>query len=452
MNTLSCFKSYDVRGKVPEELNENIAYRIGRAYVQCFKPKAVAVGYDIRLTSKALCNSLSKGITDAGADVINIGQCGTEEIYFAAATEAVDGGICVTASHNPKDFNGMKFVGESAKPISSSNGLKDIEALVAGNIFSKSEVKGRVTDKTIEQDYIEHVLSYIDISKLSPLKIVVNAGNGGAGHIIDLLESHLPFEFIKLNHQADGNFPNGVPNPLLVENRVITQQAVIANKADLGIAWDGDFDRCFFFDETGEFIEGYYLVGLLASTLLKKNPGSAIIHDPRLYWNTIEMVSKAGGKAVVSKTGHSFLKEAMREHNAIYGGEMSAHHYFKEFAYCDNGTIPWLLICELIAQSKTSLSYLVSECKNRYPCSGEINLTITQTEQVLGCLNDHYKLKATKVDNIDGLGIEFDNWRFNVRMSNTEPLLRVNIETRGDQQLLREKTDELLTLISTFEG
>ncbi|AWB65985.1 phosphomannomutase [Saccharobesus litoralis] len=447
MTSLTCFKSYDVRGKVPEELNEDIAFRIGRAYAQFLKPSAVAVGYDIRLTSQQLCDSLAKGLMAGGADVINIGQCGTEEIYFAAFNEHVDGGICVTASHNPKNYNGMKFVGKDAKPISGDSGLREIQALAEANQFTDAEFEGCISYKDPQNAYLDHLLKYVDLASLPPLKIVVNAGNGGAGKVIDLLEPHLPFEFIKLNHEADGNFPNGVPNPLLVENRQATQQAVIDNKADLGIAWDGDFDRCFFFDESGEFIEGYYLVGLLAQTLLKQQPGSPIVYDPRLYWNTVEMIEQAGGKPVMSKTGHAFIKETMRREQAIYGGEMSAHHYFSSFAFCDNGTIPWLLICQLIADSKKTISQLVSERMALYPCSGEINLRVNDAATILTELSSHYQQEAKLLDHTDGLGIEFENWRFNVRMSNTEPLLRVNVEARNDKQLMDDKTQELLKLI-----
>ncbi|WP_111977126.1 phosphomannomutase [Algibacillus agarilyticus] len=447
MNALTCFKSYDVRGKVPQELNEDTAYKIGFAYVKQQQANIVAVGYDIRLTSHSLCDSLAKGIMDAGADVMHIGQCGTEEIYFAAFNEKVDGGIVVTASHNPKNYNGMKFVGKGALPISGDTGLLEIKALAEGNNFTPNNLVGCPTYIDTSPQYIEHLLSYINVATLPKLKIVVNAGNGGAGKIIDLLEPHLPFEFIKIQHEPDGNFPNGVPNPLLEENRLTTQQAIIEHKADMGIAWDGDFDRCFFFDEKGEFIEGYYLVGLLAKTLLQHNPGGKIVYDPRLYWNTIDIVEQAGGVPVKSKTGHAFIKEKMRAENAIYGGEMSAHHYFKEFAYCDNGNIPWLLICELMGVTGKPISSLVSERQALFPCSGEINLRVGDANLILTELEKHYADQVSEYDRTDGLGMTFDNWRFNVRMSNTEPLLRINIESRADTPLMKTKTQEVLDFI-----
>lgn len=443
---LQCFKAYDVRGKVPQALNEQIAYEIGRAFAVELNAKKVAVGHDIRLTGPALTTALIKGLTEQGCDVIHIGQCGTEEIYFAAQTLAVDGGICVTASHNPKEYNGMKFVQQDAKPISSEQLLR-IKNLAETKEFPTTTVIGTVTKVDLSSQYKAHLLSYIDPALLTPLKIVVNAGNGGAGAIIDLLEDALPFTFIKLHHEANGQFPNGVPNPLLPENRVVTAKAVVEHKADLGIAWDGDFDRCFFFDENGRYIEGYYMVGLLAAALLAKTPSQNIIYDPRLCWNTQAIVEKNGGHAYVSKTGHAFIKETMREKNALYGGEMSAHHYFRQFAYCDNGNIPWLILAEMLSQSNVKLSGLVEEQQQAYPCSGELNFTVTDAQAVLTTLNDIYSPTALKIELTDGLSVEFTHWRFNVRASNTEPLLRLNIETRADTILLNEKTAELTKII-----
>lgn len=444
---LSCFKAYDVRGQVPDQLNEDIAYRIGRAFSQFLAPDRVVVGYDIRLSSHSLCAALTDGLLDAGVDVINIGQCGTEEIYFATSHLNVDGGIVVTASHNPADYNGMKFVRENSKPISGDTGLNDIKALAETNDFPEASSKGEVLSADIKSAYVEHLLSFIDVSGLSPLKIVCNAGNGAAGPTIDLLESHLPFEFIKVHHQADGNFPNGVPNPLLEENRAPTADAIVEHGADLGIAWDGDFDRCFFFDETGRFIEGYYIVGLLAQSFLENSPGAKVIYDPRLTWNTIEIAEAMGGTAICSKTGHAFIKERMRAEDAVYGGEMSAHHYFKDFFYCDSGMVPWLLVAELMAKRGSALSSLVNERMAAFPASGEINNTIENPPALLKEIESTYAAEAENVNFIDGLSISFPDWRFNLRMSNTEPVVRLNVESRSDERLMKSKTEELLNLI-----
>lgn len=446
---LTCFKAYDVRGRIPDELNTEIAYAIGRAYAEVVKPGKVVVGHDIRLTSEEIKQALAEGLMDSGVDVYDIGQCGTEEIYFATFHAEMDGGIAVTASHNPKDYNGMKFVREGSKPISGDTGLLDIKKLAEENNFPAVATRGEYHSLDTASAYIDHLLSYVELDQLKPLKIVVNAGNGGAGAVIDRMEAlaadkALPFSFIKVHHEADGNFPNGVPNPLLVENRAITIDTVKEHKADLGVAWDGDFDRCFFFDEKGEFLEGYYIVGLLAEAFLLKQPGEKIVHDPRLTWNTIDIVEQHGGEAVQSKTGHAFIKERMRLENAVYGGEMSAHHYFRDFAYCDSGMIPWLLITQLISTRNMTLSQLVAERVAKYPCSGEINRQVKDPKAVLETIKADYVEQANSMDLTDGLSLEFDDWRFNLRMSNTEPVIRLNVESRGDMALVKAKTDELL--------
>ncbi|MCV6613340.1 MAG: phosphomannomutase [Cellvibrionaceae bacterium] len=444
---LQCFKAYDIRGRVPDQLNEQIAYRIGCATVQFLGAKKIVVGHDIRLSSTALSNALIDGITDMGADVLHIGRCGTEEVYFAAFDQPVDGGICVTASHNPMDYNGMKFVREGAKPISGDTGLKQIQALAEAGEFSKAPSKGKVEHLDSRPAYVAHLFNYIDSTALKPLKIVVNAGNGGAGEVIDALEGKLPFEFIKVHHRPDGNFPNGIPNPLLVENRPATAEAVVAHGADLGIAWDGDFDRCFFFDSKGEFIEGYYVVGLLADAFLAKHPGAKVVHDPRLIWNTQAICERAGGEAIQSKTGHAFIKERMRLEDAVYGGEMSAHHYFRDFAYCDSGMIPWLLVCELMCRKNTSLAELMAACTAEFPCSGEINRQVSDSQALLDTMAKRYSADAISVDETDGLSFDMGQWRFNLRRSNTEPVVRLNVESRGDVELMAAKRDELLALI-----
>ena len=447
MQEITCFKAYDVRGRVPDQLNEDIARRIGRAFAEVVKPKKVVVGHDIRLTSEAIKAALTEGLLEQGVDVYDIGLCGTEEIYFATSHAEMDGGIAVTASHNPKDYNGMKFVREESRPISGDTGLFDIKALAERNEFTAAPTRGTLHALDTSEAYVQHLLSYVDVASLQPLKIVVDAGNGGAGRVVDLLEPHLPFEFIKLHHEPDGNFPNGVPNPLLPENRAAAIDAVRKNGADLGLGWDGDFDRCFFFDEHGEFIEGYYVVGLLAEAFLKKSGPARIVHDPRLTWNTVDIVTSQGGEAVQSKTGHAFIKERMRLENAVYGGEMSAHHYFRDFAYCDSGMIPWLLVTGLISQSDRGLSTLVAERVAAFPCSGEINRTIEDPASVLSKIEDAYAGQAESVERVDGLSMSMDGWRFNLRMSNTEPVVRLNVESRADQNLMESKTAELLALI-----
>jgi phosphomannomutase len=447
MTEITCFKAYDVRGRVPEQLNEDIAYRIARGYADFVQPRRVAVGRDIRLSSADLARAVIRGLTDAGVDVVDIGVGGTELVYFATFHLGLDGGIMVTASHNPPNYNGMKFVREESRPISADTGLQEIRALAEKNDFAAVANEGSVTELDIKPDYIEHLLSYVDVATLAPLKIVMNPGNGGAGPIVDLLEPHLPFEFIKLHHEPDGTFPNGVPNPMLAANRQSTIDRITATGADLGLAWDGDYDRCFFFDEQGRFIEGYYVVGLLARSFLDKSPGDRIIHDPRLIWNTLEIVRQAGGKAIQSKSGHAFIKQAMREHDAAYGGEMSAHHYFRDFSYADSGMIPWLLVVEIMGQTGKSLSALVEERIALFPASGEINRTVDDEAEVLARIESLYAKDAISVDHMDGVSVEFADWRFNLRASNTEPLVRLNVETRNDPELMRVRTEELLEAV-----
>jgi len=454
MTDLTCFKAYDIRGQLGIELDEEIAYRIGRAYAEFLKPKSIVLGGDIRLTSEALKAALSEGIRDAGADVIDIGMVGTEEVYFATSFLNADGGIEVTASHNPIDHNGMKPIREGSRPISSDTGLLDIKRLAEENDFPAidSAARGGYKKLSVLDDYLDHLLGYIDNSAITPLKIVMNAGNGAAGHVVDAIEARfaelkLPIEIVKIFNQPDGTFPNGIPNPILHENRAPTIDAVLEHKADMGIAWDGDFDRCFLVDEKGHFIEGYYIVGLLAEAFLLKNPGAKIVHDPRLTWNTIDVVKKGGGEAIQSKTGHAFIKERMRSEDAVYGGEMSAHHYFRDFFYCDSGMIPWLLVMELITRSGKPLSALVDEMVEAYPSPGEINRKIADPAAAIQRVREHYEASALIVDEIDGVSMEFAQWRFNLRMSNTEPVVRLNLETRGDRELLTKCQQELLALL-----
>lgn len=455
MAALTCFKAYDIRGELGTELNEDIAYRIGRAYGEFIRPKTIVVGGDVRLTSESLKLALANGLRDAGTDVLDIGMSGTEEIYFATFHLGIDGGIEVTASHNPMNYNGMKLVREGARPVSGDTGLRDVQRLAEANDFAPVEESKRGSYKQISvlDAYVDHLMGYIDLNNFTkPMKLVINSGNGAAGHIIDEIEkrfkqANAPVSFIKVHHEADGNFPNGIPNPLLPECRKDTSDAVRANQADMGIAFDGDFDRCFLFDENAEFIEGYYIVGLLAEAFLKKEAGAKIIHDPRLTWNTIDVVTKAGGIPVMSKTGHAFIKERMREEDAVYGGEMSAHHYFRDFAYCDSGMIPWLLVAELLAVKGDTLSGLVSERMKAFPCSGEINFKVSDSKAVIAALNDRYSSSSVANDNTDGVSLDCQSWRFNVRTSNTEPLLRLNVETRGDTEALSKLLKEIDSLI-----
>ena len=444
---ITCFKAYDIRGRIPDQLNEEIAYRIGRAYVQCLGSKTVVVGEDIRPTSPQLSQALMRGLTEAGADVLDIGLCGTEEVYFATSHIHADGGIMVTASHNPANYNGMKLVREGSRPISGDSGLDKIREAAEKGLFNEPGQIGSVSKYDHRNAYISHLMSYLDPSELSPMKVVFNAGNGCAGPVLDLLESHLPLETIKVCHDPDGSFPHGIPNPLLPENREITRQAVLDNGADLGIAWDGDFDRCFLFDERGRFIEGYYIVGLLAGAFLAKESHAKIIHDPRLTWNTIDVIEQTHGRAVMSKTGHAFIKERMRHEDAVYGGEMSAHHYFRDFAYCDSGMIPWLLVIEMMSRERKPLSELVGERMAKFPASGEINRTLSDPDAAIAAVEKKYGHGAISIDHTDGLSIAFEDWRFNLRMSNTEPVVRLNVESRGDKVLMQNKTSELLSFI-----
>jgi phosphomannomutase len=457
MENLTCFKAYDIRGRLGDELNSNIAYRIGRAYGQFLtqnaaETKTVVVGGDIRLSSEELKLALADGLRDSGVDVLDIGLSGTEEIYFATFHLGIDGGVEITASHNPIDYNGMKLVREGAKPVSGDTGLREIQVLAERNVFISASRKGSYKKISILDEYADHLIGYIQPENIKPMKLVVNSGNGAAGHVIDAIEERLktlnvPIEFVKVHHEADGNFPNGIPNPLLPECRADTSNAVKACKADLGIAFDGDFDRCFLFDENGDFIEGYYIVGMLAEAFLQKEPDAKIIHDPRLTWNTIDVVTKAGGVPVMSKTGHAFIKERMRSEDAIYGGEMSAHHYFREFAYCDSGMIPWLLVSELMSLSNQKLSQMVTSRIKAYPSSGEINIKLSDPILSIQEVYEKYSTDAISIDETDGISIEFSDWRFNLRTSNTEPVVRLNVESKADICLMQERTENILKLL-----
>lgn len=441
---ISCFKAYDIRGRIPDELNEDVAYRVGNATAAFLDAKRVVICRDIRESSEKLADAVAQGLLDAGVEVLDIGLGGTEMVYFATGHLQADGGIMITASHNPADYNGLKLVRAESRPISGDTGLEEIRRLAESDNRRIADDAGGRSSVDVGQAYKDKLLGFVDVDKLKPLKIVVNAGNGGAGLTIDALESSLPLEFIKIHHEPDGSFPNGVPNPMLEENRQPTIDAIREHKADFGIAWDGDFDRCFFFDENGRFIEGYYIVGLLAESLLKQSPGSAIIYDPRLTWNTLETVAANGGRPVQSKSGHSFIKDVMREEDAVYGGEMSAHHYFRDFYYCDSGMVPWLLVAELVSSSGKPLSTLVDDCMAKFPASGEINRQVPDVPAAIAAISGKYEAAADAVDRTDGISMDFGDWRFNLRASNTEPVIRLNVESRADEELMQAKLGELL--------
>ncbi len=447
----SGFGAYDIRGIYPESINQELAYRVGRIFPELFNAKKIAVGHDIRLSGSTLFDALARGLTESGCDVYDIGQCGTEMIYFATGFHDFDGGIMITASHNPKEYNGMKFVGKGVRPIAPKTGLLAVKAAVEDESrdWSFRKATGTVRRIDILPDYIKCLLSYVDVKNLKPLKVVINTGNGSAGPIINELEKFLPFEIVKVHNNPNGYFPNGVPNPLLQDARAETSKAVIESGAACGIAFDGDFDRCFLFDETGGFIEGYYMVGFLAEAFLEKNCDEKIIYDPRAIWNTIDIVENLGGKPIMSRSGHVYIKELMRAENAIYGGEMSAHHYFRDFYYCDSGMIPWLLILELLCKSDKKFSELMADRIAKYPVSGEINTKVSSTEKVKEIMAKIEKIYGAggRVYRIDGLSIDFDDWRFNLRGSQTEPFIRLNVESRGDKKLMETKRDELLAII-----
>ncbi len=443
----SCFKAYDIRGKVPGELNADLAYRVGLATARHLRGKQFVVGRDCRLSSGELCTAVTRGLTDAGADVLDIGQCGTEMVYYTTFARELDGGIMVTASHNPMDHNGMKLVREGARPISGDSGLNEIGAAAVDCDLTLTGTPGTVTSEDIQAEYVEYLLAKFEVGEFKPLKIVANGGNGCAGPVVRALAAALPCEFVHVFDEPDGNFPNGIPNPLLPDNRSATADAVRKHGADLGVAWDGDFDRCFFFDENGDFIEGYYLVGLLAAAALRGSPGSSIVHDPRLVWNTVEMVKAAGGKPIMNKTGHAFMKERMRAEDAVYGGEMSAHHYFRDFAYCDTGMLPWLYVLQEMSTSGKPLSALVAAMQAAYPASGEINRRLADPNAAMQRVADIYGPRALSIDHTDGISMDMGDWRFNLRQSNTEPVIRLNVESRADEALMTEKTADILALL-----
>ena len=454
MSELSCFKAYDIRGEIGVNIDEDIAYRIGRAVAQHFNAKSIVIGFDARETSPAFAAAASQGVRDAGSDVVHIGMAGTEEMYWAVTEFGACAGIEVTASHNPIHYNGMKIVKSQSQPLEDLGDFQAIKALASSQAWSDETDVGREFDRSeaARQAYVGRVLSFVDVPALRPLKIVVNSGNGAAGPTFDAIAKQLwalsaPLEFARVHHTADATFPNGIPNPLLSENHAATADVVKAEKADFGVAFDGDFDRCFFFDETGQFVPGEYVVGLLASIFLEKEVGAKIVHDPRVIWNTQDIVAQKGGIAVQSKTGHAFIKQTMRSREAVYGGEMSAHHYFRDFAYCDSGMIPWLLIAELVSRSGRSLGDWVKDRYAAFPSSGEINFTVADAGVAIENVLSAYRADALSLDETDGVSLAFEDWRFNLRRSNTEPLVRLNVEGKANADALAAHVSAIADLL-----
>ena len=447
---LTCFKSYDIRGRLGDNLDAGIVYRIGRAAAEVLRPGLAVTGRDVRDSSPELQAALIEGLRDGGADVADIGPCGTEEVYFATDHLGAGAGLMVTASHNPIDYNGLKLVQIGARPLPPET-LGAIHDLAAGAELPPATTRGGLRTDDPRAAYVDRVLSFVDVAALRPMKILVNAGNGAAGPTFDAIADALaaagpPLDFVRMHHDPDPGFPNGIPNPLLEENQPATAQAVRAASADFGVAWDGDFDRCFFFDETGAFVPGEYVVALLAAAFLAKSPGATIVHDPRVQWNTQATVARAGGRAVVSRTGHALIKAKMREVDAVYGGEMSAHHYFRDFMSCDSGMIPWLLVAELVSRAHRPLSALVAEMRAAYPSSGEINFRVDDAGAAMARVEAAFGAGA-EIDRLDGLSLAHADWRLNLRASNTEPVLRLNVETRGDPALLAARRDAVAAVL-----
>ena len=443
---LAAFKAYDVRGRLGVELNADIVRRIARAFAEVTGARRVVLGRDCRLSSEGLAAAVVQGL--GGAEVLDLGLCGTEEVYFATSHLRADGGIVVTASHNPMDYNGLKMVGRGSVPLSEAE-FQAIRDLAERGKFRAVPGGSVVPMPKVRAGYVARVLGFVDVARLRPLTVLVNCGNGTAGPTFDALAAGLaPLRFVRMFHDPDGRFPNGIPNPMLAENQPVTAAGVVAAGADLGVAFDGDFDRCFLFDATGAFVPGEYVVALLAEAFLAKEPGAVVIHDPRVVWNTRDVVARAGGRAVMARTGHVFVKRAMHATGAVYGGEMSAHHYFRDFMGCDSGMIPWLLVVELMGRTGLPLADLVAGMRARFPSSGEINLTVPDVAAAVARVEAALAGAALVRDDTDGLSLEFAEWRLNLRASNTEPLLRLNVEARGDAGLVAAGVAQVRALVS----
>lgn len=454
INKLTCFKAYDIRSPIGPDLNEDIFYRIGRAVCEHLRAKNIVIGHDARATSPIFANILKNASLDSDVNVLDIGLAGTEEVYWAVKEFRASAGMMVTASHNPINYNGIKIVKYGSEPLDSKIDFQPIKKITERNQFKSINQKGSLYDfkTSARQKYTEKIISFVDHRSLKPLKIVVNSGNGAAGPSFDRIVKKLhtlgvQTNFVLVNHNPDSNFPKGVPNPLLKENQRETSFEIIKNKADFGVAFDGDFDRCFFFDETGSFVSGEQIVALIASIFISKEQGARVVHDGRVIWNISEKIKSNQGISIIAKVGHNFMKQAMRENEAIYGGEISAHHYFRDFAYCDSGMIPFLILWEILSKSKTTFSRLINNEKIKFLSSGEINFTVEDPDMCFNLIREYYLDLSNNYTEFDGLSFTFDKWRFNVRKSNTEPLIRLNIETKGSQDILLQKIEELSRII-----
>lgn len=451
---LSCFKAYDIRGEVGVNFDTEICYWVGLAMVQLLDARQIILGRDARGTSREFADAVAHGVIDAGADVLDIGLSGTEEVYWSVSEFNACGGIMVTASHNPITYNGLKIVKSGSRPLEPSGEFLDLHKLVKSRSRKPLASSGtrRNMYKTARAAYIDKVISFIEPSALKPLKIVVNSGNGAAGPTIDAIAAELSrrdalLHLIQINHEPDPAFPNGIPNPMLAENHADMAEIILREGADFGVSFDGDFDRCAIFDDLGRYISGEYLVGLLAELMLHRHPASSVVYEPRVTWNIEDAISSAGGIGAVSKIGHAFLKSAMRGSGAVYGGELSCHHYFRDFAYCDSGMIPWLLVAEHLSQDGEKISDYVNTRRTKFLSSGERNFSMGSPGEAFLRVTNHFASDLISLDETDGLSLIFNDWRLNLRCANTEPLVRLNLETRGDSRLLAKKLAEVTTIL-----
>ena len=440
------FKAYDVRGVYPDELDEEGAYAIGRAYVEHFAPARIAVGRDMRLSSPSMAGALIDGAADGGAEVLDLGLVGTEMVYFAVGELGLDGGVCVTASHNPRQYTGMKIVRAGALPVGGESGLLDVRDRALDLVFRKHEVarRGAVEEHDVWDGFVGKVLSFVDVSAIRPLRVVIDAANGMAGAMLPPVLERLPIDAVRCYFEPDGSFPNHEPNPLLPENREFIDAKTLEEGADLGVAYDGDADRCFFVDDTGEFVPGDFVTALLAESILAKEPGGKVIYDVRASRAVPQTIERAGGTALVNRVGHAYIKHRMRQERAVFGGEVSAHYYFRDFSQADSGVVPFLLLLELLSRSGKKLSELLAPYRERFFLTGEINTPVADVDAKLREVRDRYADGA--VTDLDGVSVDYDDWHFNVRPSNTEPLLRLNLEAFSEEQMER-KRDEVLNLI-----